>query len=45
MDDVFALLGIEKRVGTSIMDEIFRKVKTDLDTAKKKYENTDDLPF
>lgn len=45
MDDVFALLGIEKRIGTSIMDEIFRKVKTDVDNAKKKYENDDDLPF
>ena len=45
MDDVFALLGIEKRLGTSIMDEICRKVNTDVDTAKKKYENSDDLPF
>lgn len=45
MDDVFALLGIEKRIGTGIMDEIFRKVKTDVDNARKKYENGDDLPF
>lgn len=45
MNDVFNLLGIEKRIGTSIMDEIFKKVKTDLDNARSKYEDNDDLPF
>lgn len=45
MNDVFMLLGIERKVGTSIMNDIFAKIKNDLDEKKVKYEDKDDLPF
>lgn len=45
MNDVFALLGIEKVLSSDIMDDIFAKIKTDTDKLKKKYEDNDDLPF
>jgi len=45
MNDVFMLLGIEKKIGSSIMNDIFTKIKKDVDSAKSKYEDNDDLPF
>jgi energy-coupling factor transporter ATP-binding protein EcfA2 len=45
MNDVFMLLGIEKKVGSSIMNDIFKKIKNDIEEKKCKYEDNDDLPF
>lgn len=45
MNDVFALLGIEKRLGGDLLNDIFKKVKTQIDEQKEKYEKNDDLPF
>lgn len=45
MNDVFLLLGIERKVGSSIMNDIFAKIKNDVEEKKQKYEDNDDLPF
>jgi len=46
MNDVFLLLGIEKKVGSNIMNDIFKKIKDDADERKKLLTVDDgDLPF
>lgn len=45
MNDVFLMLGIERKVGTSIMNDIFAKIKKDVEEKKSKYVDNDDLPF
>jgi len=37
------LLGIEKSIGPSLMDEIFKKVKENADEKQKEWDK--DLPF
>jgi energy-coupling factor transporter ATP-binding protein EcfA2 len=43
MPQVYALLGIEKSIGPSLMDEIFKKVKENADEKQKEWDK--DLPF
>lgn len=45
MNEVFAVLGIEKRLGDDIMKQIYTKIANDVKDAKQKHEQDEDLPF
>lgn len=46
MQDIFILLGIEKKVGSDIINQLFDKARNDIKEDKKKYELDDnELPF
>lgn len=45
MTSVFQVLGIEKKLGSGLMAQIYKKITDDCKQNKKKYEKDDDLPF